>query len=79
MCGTEVAVQKKFCNCKGTMEYVHQQCIEQWLSSKADELLRLESLNLLWCKKKPDLLRCSVCQFAYRYRVRHKSNSWIPI
>ncbi len=45
------------CNCKGTSEYVHIQCLQDWISSKLKKKVNTETTCFYWKK-----LLCEVCK-----------------
>jgi len=47
------------CNCKGTSEYVHIQCLQDWISSKLKKKVNAETTCFYWKK-----LLCEVCKIS---------------
>ena len=45
------------CNCKGTSEYVHIQCLQDWINSKLKKKLNAKTACSYWKK-----LFCEVCK-----------------
>jgi Protein involved in mRNA turnover and stability len=45
------------CNCKGTSEYVHIKCLQDWISSKVKKKVNPSATCFYWKK-----LNCEVCK-----------------
>jgi hypothetical protein len=48
------------CKCKGTSEYVHIKCLQDWISSKEKKRTNLNTTCFYWKK-----LNCEVCKVIY--------------
>jgi len=64
------------CNCKGTSEYVHIKCIQDWINSKVKRKLNHDVSSLYWKK-----LNCEVCKVPLPDIVecRNEKKELIPI
>ena len=45
------------CNCKGTSQHVHIQCLQDWITSKLKKKVNPETICYYWKK-----LNCEVCK-----------------
>lgn len=64
------------CNCKGTSEYVHIQCLQDWITSKLKKKMNPDTTCFYWKK-----LNCEVCKVSLPdlVEVNHDRKELIPI
>ena len=64
------------CSCKGTSEYVHIKCIQDWITSKMKKKINLGVSCFYWKK-----LKCEVCIVSLPDLIEHKTKNYelIPI
>ena len=61
------------CTCKGSMKYIHYQCLKNWLNSKIDSESSLnsetEEVGITYCSKD---LSCELCKSKFPDYINHK-------
>jgi len=64
------------CNCKGTSEYVHIKCLQDWISCKVKKKVNPSATCIYWKK-----LNCEICKVALPdlVQVDQQSLELIPI
>jgi hypothetical protein len=56
------------CKCEGTMKYVHQECLEDWIKNGNRRVYEVTDKNLM----KVFLTKCEICKFQMRYTKNYK-------
>ena len=64
------------CSCKGTSEYVHIKCIQDWINSKMKKKINFGVSCFYWKK-----LNCEVCKVSLPDLIEYKTDKYelIPI
>ena len=64
------------CSCKGTSEYVHIKCIQDWINSKMKKKINLGVSCYYWKK-----LNCEICKVSLPDLIEHKAIKYelVPI
>jgi hypothetical protein len=55
------------CNCKGSMDLVHLDCLRLWLDSKRETRKTESTLSFQWT-----IIRCELCHYPYPMALVHK-------
>jgi hypothetical protein len=58
------------CQCEGTMKYVHQNCLEEWIKNGNKTIFEINSNS----NKKLFSTRCEICKYEIRFTKYYKNN-----
>jgi E3 ubiquitin-protein ligase DOA10 len=58
------------CNCEGTMKYVHQECLEDWIKNGNRQIFEMTNDK----KMKIYVTICEICKYQMKYTKNYKNN-----
>lgn len=59
------------CNCEGTMKYVHQECLEDWIKNGNRQVYEKKDEKI---NKKVYVTICEICKYHMKYTKSYKNN-----
>lgn len=63
------------CNCEGTMKYVHQECLEDWIKNgnrQVDEIINNKHIKVY-------ITICEICKYKMKYTKTYKNNLFLSV
>lgn len=63
------------CNCEGTMKYVHQECLEDWIKNGHRQVYETTNIQ----KLKIYLTMCEICKYQMKYTKSYKNNLFLSV